>query len=218
MTGEEEQTIPVDPRTVDWTKTMQHEREVIWKNWATYQEDLVKARDEVIKRDNEKFANFTMIANETEEELQHYKDMLFYLLHRPYKPKPKSNKRNTKNRGRDTYSCSVAWMFVLVNQRTGLTITVRHFSSMPAKFPLIGDLKDSTLTARTKAILEDYLKIDFDVLERTEMSAFLLSKVTERDGAKRVETVYQLLQKLREDITDMRAAIMKQITDVCTGR
>jgi hypothetical protein len=109
-------------------------------------------------------------------------------------------------------------MFVLVNQRTGLTITVRHFSSMPAKFPLIGDLKDSTLTARTKAILEDYLKIDFDVLERTEMSAFLLSKVTERDGAKRVETVYQLLQKLREDITDMRAAIMKQITDVCTGR
>jgi hypothetical protein len=105
MTGEEEQTIPVDPRTVDWTKTMQHEREVIWKNWATYQEDLVKARDEVIKRDNEKFGIFTAIANETEEELQHYKDMLFYLLHRPYKPKPKSNKRNTKNRGKDTCSC-----------------------------------------------------------------------------------------------------------------
>jgi hypothetical protein len=128
MTGEEEQTIPVDPRMVDWTKTMQHEREVIWKNWATYQEDLVKARDEAIKQDNKKFGIFTTIANETEEELQHYKDMLFYLLHRPYKPKPKGNKRNTKNRGKDTCSCSVVWMFVLVNQHTGLTITVCHFS------------------------------------------------------------------------------------------
>jgi hypothetical protein len=89
---------------------------------------------------------------------------------------------------------------------------------MPAKFPLIGDFKDSTMTSRTKAIVEDFLKIDFDVLEQTEMAAFLLSKVDVEDGPKRVEMVVQLLQKLREDITDMRAAIMKQITDVCTGK
>jgi hypothetical protein len=100
MTNQENEMLPVDPRTVDWGKTMQHEREVIWKNWANYQETLVAERDAVIKRNNEKFAAFTTIANETEEELQHYKDMLFYLLHRPYKPKPKGNKRNTKNRGK----------------------------------------------------------------------------------------------------------------------
>ena len=82
---------------------------------------------------------------------------------------------------------------------------------------MIADFKDSTITSRTKAIVEDYLKIDYKVLEQTQMGAFLLGKVKDKDGVTRIETVYQLLQKLREDITDMRAALMKQITDACTG-
>jgi len=82
---------------------------------------------------------------------------------------------------------------------------------------MIADFKDSTITSRTKAIVEDYLKIDYEVLEQTQMGAFLLGKVKDEDGVTRIETVYQLLQKLREDITDMRAALMKQITDACTG-
>ena len=82
---------------------------------------------------------------------------------------------------------------------------------------MIADFKDSTITSRTKAIVEDYLKIDYEVLEQTQMGAFLLVKVKDEDGVTRIETVYQLLQKLREDITDMRAALMKQITDACTG-
>lgn len=82
---------------------------------------------------------------------------------------------------------------------------------------MISDFRNSHVTARTKAIVEDYLKIDYDVLEQTQMAAFLLSKVDDSDGVKRIETVVQLLQKLREDITDTRAFLMKQITDTFTG-
>ena len=93
------------------------------------------------------------------------------------------------------------------------------FSNIPtAKFPMISDFRNSHVTARTKAIVEDYLKIDYDVLEQTQMAAFLLSKVDDPDGVNRVETVVQLLQKLQADITDTRAFLMKQITDALTGK
>ena len=64
---------------------------------------------------------------------------------------------------------------------------------------MISDFKNTTVTIRTKAIVEDYLKIDYNVLEQTQMAAFLLSKVDDQDGVNHVETVVQLLQKLRED-------------------
>jgi hypothetical protein len=50
------------------------------------------------------------------------------------------------------------------------------------------------------------------------MSKFLIAITTEPVGETRAETVYQLLQKLREDVTDMRAALMKQITDICRSK
>ena len=82
---------------------------------------------------------------------------------------------------------------------------------------MIADFKDSSITSRTNVVVEDYLKIDDEVLNSTQMSAFLLGKIREDDGVRRAETVHQLLQKLREDVTNMRAAIMKQITDICNG-
>jgi hypothetical protein len=91
-------------------------------------------------------------------------------------------------------------------------------NTQTVKFPLIADFKDGDITTRTKAIVDDYLKIDDRVLERTQMSAFLITKVHDRDGATRAETIHQLLQKLREDVTDMRAALMKQITDICNSK
>ena len=36
-----------------------------------------------------------------DEQLKHYKDMVHYLFHRPYKPKPTSKKRSTKNKGNE---------------------------------------------------------------------------------------------------------------------
>jgi hypothetical protein len=86
------------------------------------------------------------------------------------------------------------------------------------KFLLIADFQDGDITTRTKAIIDDYLKIDDRVLEQTNMSAFLITKVHEPNGGRRAESVYQLLQKLREDVTDMRAALMKQITDICNRK
>ena len=86
------------------------------------------------------------------------------------------------------------------------------------KFPLIADFRDGDITTRTKAIVDNYLKIDDRVLEQTNISAFLITKVHEPNGGRRAESVYQLLQKLQEDVTDMRAALMKQITDICNRK
>jgi hypothetical protein len=86
------------------------------------------------------------------------------------------------------------------------------------KFLLIADFRDGDITTRTKAIIDDYLKLDDRVLEQTNMSAFLITKVHEPNGGRRAESVYQLLQKLQEDVTDMRAALMKQITDICNRK
>ena len=83
---------------------------------------------------------------------------------------------------------------------------------------MIADFKDGDITTCTKSIVDDYLKIDDRVLDQTNMSAFLIAKTNEQVGERRAETVYQLLQKLREDVTDMRAALMKQITDICSSK
>jgi hypothetical protein len=83
---------------------------------------------------------------------------------------------------------------------------------------MISNTKDSYVTQRTKKIAADYLTIDQDVLRETKMCAFFFSRVDDNDGSKRAETVMQLLQKLRDDITDYRAALMKDITQICAGK
>jgi hypothetical protein len=85
---------------------------------------------------------------------------------------------------------------------------------------MISNTKDSYVTQRTKKIAADYLTIDQDVLRETKMCAFVfISRVDDCDGSKRAETVMQqLLQKLRDDITDYRAALMKDITQICVGK
>jgi hypothetical protein len=92
------------------------------------------------------------------------------------------------------------------------------WNTLTVKFPLIADFKDGHITTQTKSIVDDYLKIDDRVLDQTSMSNFLIALTTEPVGETRAETVYQLLQKLREDVTDMRAALMKQITDICSSK
>jgi hypothetical protein len=82
---------------------------------------------------------------------------------------------------------------------------------------MISNTKDSYVVQRTKKIAADYLTIDQDVLRETKMCAFFFSRVDDNDGSKRAETVMQLLQKLRDDITDYRAALMKDITQICVG-
>jgi hypothetical protein len=86
------------------------------------------------------------------------------------------------------------------------------------KYPMISNTKDSYVVQRTKKIAADYLTIDQDVLRETKMCAFFISRVDDCDGSKRAETVMQLLQKLRDDITDYRAALMKDITQICVGK
>jgi hypothetical protein len=86
------------------------------------------------------------------------------------------------------------------------------------KYPMILNTKDSYVVQRTKKIAADYLTIDQDVLRETKMCAFFFSRVDDNDGSKRAETVMQLLQKLRDDITDYRAALMKEITQICVGK
>ena len=89
---------------------------------------------------------------------------------------------------------------------------------MVEKYPLISDFKDTYVVERTKKVVADYLTIDDTVLKQTKMCAFFLGKIKDDDGAKRAETVMQLIQKLRDDITDQRGALMKEITEICTGR
>jgi hypothetical protein len=48
--------------------------------------------------------------------------------------------------------------------------------------------------------------------------SFFISRVDENDGSKRAEMVMQLLQKLRDDITEYHAALMKDITQICSGK
>lgn len=85
------------------------------------------------------------------------------------------------------------------------------------KYPLISNAKDTYVVQRTRKIVSDYLTIDHDVLRETKMCAFFIGKVKDEDGSKRAETVMQLLQKLRDDITDQRASLMKEITQICSG-
>jgi hypothetical protein len=73
------------------------------------------------------------------------------------------------------------------------------------------------INARTKKLVNDYLKVDQTVFKKTKMCAFFMGKIVDSDGEKRAETVLQLMQKMRDDVTDQRALLMREITDFCTG-
>ena len=83
----QEMVIPTNPRDVDLAKLHPHQRELTWKNWANYQEKRAKEKDTIIREKELILATYTGIANQMEDELQHYKDMIDHLLHRPYLPK-----------------------------------------------------------------------------------------------------------------------------------
>ena len=103
----QEMVIPTNPRDVDLAKLLPHQRELTWKNWANYQEKLAKERDSIIREKELIFSMYTGIANQIEDELQHYKDMLYHLLHKPYLPKQKGSKWNMKNKVKNNYLFSV---------------------------------------------------------------------------------------------------------------
>ena len=96
----EEQEVLVDPSNTDWTSTTIHAREAIWRKGALHQQKLVKEEENFIQEQDKKFAVMTGIFYRTKRELEHHQDMLYHLLHRPYMPKPRGNKRSTKNKGK----------------------------------------------------------------------------------------------------------------------
>jgi hypothetical protein len=66
------------------------------------EKDLVaKMKDQTIAELRQRESDWVIVNRNLNEQLGHYKDMVYYLFHRPYKPKPKSNKRSTKNKGNE---------------------------------------------------------------------------------------------------------------------
>lgn len=89
------------------------EQKEVWMNWAKYMESqdrektnaikekdvLAEVKDKTISRLQGRETNLWRMVHKLNQQLDHYKDMLYHLFHRPYKQKPKSNKRSTKNKG-----------------------------------------------------------------------------------------------------------------------
>ena len=114
MTGNTE--IPHNPETINGFagKQMFKQREA-WKAWAKYKERTIQSKENELKEKNvvaklkdqtiaelrQRESNWVIVNRSLNEQLGHYKDMVYYLFHRPYKPKPKSNKRSTKNKGNE---------------------------------------------------------------------------------------------------------------------
>lgn len=111
MTGNTE--IPRNPETNnDFDKLQMYEKMEAWRAWAKYmiqakenelkEKDIVaKLKDQTIAELRQRESNWVIVNRSLNEQLGHYKDMVYYLFHRPYKPKPKSNKRSTKNKGNE---------------------------------------------------------------------------------------------------------------------
>jgi hypothetical protein len=109
-------TIPPNPETVDGmdNKSM-HEQKVAWRKWSKYIERLNQEKDDTIKEKElavklkdatiselrQRESDWVTVNRCLTEQLDHYKDMVHYLFHRPYRPKPKSSKRSTKNKGNE---------------------------------------------------------------------------------------------------------------------
>jgi hypothetical protein len=86
------------------------------------------------------------------------------------------------------------------------------------KYPLIGDFKDGIIHMKTKKVINDFLMVDSTVFKNTKMCAFIMSKVVDKNGETRAETVLQFMQKMRDDVTDQRAILMRDISEYCTGK
>jgi len=110
--------IPINPSTLDRNKEKMHRIADCWEDWAKYMEKLkeekenevnekvaiIKEKDKTIAEISSRETGWSKAFCITADDLEHHKDMLYHVLHRPYRPKPRSNKRSTKNKG-NKYQC-----------------------------------------------------------------------------------------------------------------
>jgi hypothetical protein len=111
-------TIPTNPSDIEGLSNQRmHEQMDIWMNWAKYMEsqnrekdtaikekdEVAKIKDKTISELQQRETNLWRMVRKSNKQLDHYKDIAYHLFHRPYRPKPKNNKRSTKNKGNEPF-------------------------------------------------------------------------------------------------------------------